>query len=167
AYNMSAGGLGIDGTSDSFTYNYQQRVGDFDVMMRVQSLSLADTWSSAGLMARETLTAGSRYYASAATPGASGCFFQYRSTASTVSTKSGYAPVTFPSTWLRLQRVGNTFNGFYSTDGTSWQSLGTIAGQALPSQIYVGMFAASRTNGVATVAELRDYTDVIGTPAVA
>ena len=57
---MTAGGADIWGTSDQFRYAYQQRTGDFDISVRVESLTQADLYSKAGLMARESLAANSR-----------------------------------------------------------------------------------------------------------
>ncbi len=166
-FDLTAGGSGIDGVADSMAFDYQQRIGDFDVMVRVQGLSPADTFTKVGVMARETLAAGSRYYASVATPGISGCFFQFRSTTGGTTTNAGSAPTTYPNTFLRLKRSGNTFSGYFSTDGNSWSLLSTLANQALPSQVYVGMFVASRLNGTSATAQFRDFTDVVGTPPVA
>lgn len=165
--DLTAGGLGIDGTSDSMAYEYQQRIGDFDVMVRVQGLSPVDTFTKAGLMAREVLTPNSRYYASVATPGISGCFFQFRATGGGPTTNAGAAPTTYPSTFLRLKRSGTTFSGYFSADGNTWTLLSSLANQALPSQMYVGMFVASRLNGTGATAQFRDFTDIVGTPPVA
>jgi len=165
-FDLTAGGTGIDGVADSLAYEYQQRIGDFDVMVRLQGLSPADAFTKAGVMARESLVAGSRYYASVATPGLSGCFFQFRSTTGGGTTNAGAAPTTYPNTFLRLKRVGNTFSGYFSTDGNTWMLLSSLANQALPSQVYVGMFVASRINGTSATAQFRDFTDVVGTPPV-
>src|SRR5262245_47237227 len=52
--DITVGGTDIGGTTDQFAFNYQTLTGDFDVKVRVSSLSLADAWSKGGLMARET-----------------------------------------------------------------------------------------------------------------
>jgi hypothetical protein len=60
-FDMTSGGTNIAGASDQFSFNYQLLATDFDVKVRVASLGLSDTWAKAGLMARETLNANSRY----------------------------------------------------------------------------------------------------------
>ena len=72
-FNISGAGADIGGTSDQFQFNYEsvKRVGDFDMRVRVAGLSLADNWSKAALMGRETLDANSKFGASIATPGIS------------------------------------------------------------------------------------------------
>src|SRR5713101_8464372 len=62
-YDLTAGGRDIGGTSDQFTFEYEQRSGDFDVKMRLAALSSSDVWAKAGLMAREFLTSTSRFAA--------------------------------------------------------------------------------------------------------
>src|SRR5262249_24553130 len=67
-YDITTRGGEIGGTNDQFTFNYQQRTGDFDVKVRVSGLTLSDTSAKASLMARETLTTNSRYAGAFATP---------------------------------------------------------------------------------------------------
>src|SRR5206468_12769219 len=74
-FNLVGAGNDIGGTNDQFQFNYQQFAGDFDVIVRLQSFTPGDPWAKAGLMARESLTGGSRYTAAFATPSLSGCFF--------------------------------------------------------------------------------------------
>src|SRR5881296_430336 len=73
-FDVTGAGSDIGGTNDQFQFSYQQVAGDFDVKVRVQSLTPGDPWAKAGLMARESLTGGSRYTAAFATPSVSGCF---------------------------------------------------------------------------------------------
>src|SRR5437867_1688058 len=67
-FDVMGAGRDVGGTNDQFQFNYQQFAGDFDVKVRVQSLTPGDPWAKAGLMARESLTADSRYAATFATP---------------------------------------------------------------------------------------------------
>src|SRR4030095_9640878 len=66
--DITVGGTDIGGTTDQFAFNYQTLTGDFDVKVRVSGLSLADAWSKAGLMARETLNANSTFAAALTSP---------------------------------------------------------------------------------------------------
>src|SRR5262249_55206737 len=68
--------------------------------------------------------------------------------------------------YLRLKRAGTTFSGYFSADGNTWTLLSSLANQTLPSEMYVGLFVSSRINGTTTTAQLRDFTDVVGTPPV-
>ncbi|MGA2655978.1 MAG: hypothetical protein ABSH34_00510 [Verrucomicrobiota bacterium] len=48
---------------DGFHYVYEQRTGDFDVMVHVESIDGSDASAKAGLMLRESLAPGARHYA--------------------------------------------------------------------------------------------------------
>ncbi len=162
--NIVAGGGDLRGTNDQFNYSYQQRRGDFDVKVRVQRLDFADTWSLAGLMARETLTSTSRYAGVFSTPSIAGSFFQYRTNAGGDIECSGAFPVNYPYTWLRLQRVGgNRFTGYASYDGQLWSQLGTVY-LPLPSTIYLGFAVASHNPSQTIAAQFRDFGDSSGDP---
>ena len=91
-YSISGGGTNIAGNSDQFFFSYESRTGDFDVKLRVASLSAADAWSKAGLMAREALTTNSRYAAVFATPNVYGCYFWQRATTNGTAANSGSFP---------------------------------------------------------------------------
>src|SRR5207249_975694 len=131
------------------------------VQVRLAGMTLSDAWAKAGLMAREDLNATNRFAATFATPSVSGCFFQYRLTNAQPAINTGQFPVTYPGTWLRLQRTGNTFAGYASLDGNAWSRLGTIA-LALPTTVYVGVAASSHNTSQATVVQARDFQDVVG-----
>ena len=163
--NLVAGDGELGGSNDQFGFSYQRLVGDFDVKVRVQGLEFADTWTKAGLMARQTLAPDSRYAAVFTTPTVAGTFFQYRAEAGSVPQVTGAFPVNHPYTWLRLRRVGGTrFTGFASLDGQSWTELGT-ATLALPASIFLGFAASSENAWQTTLAQFRDFASVTGDTA--
>jgi hypothetical protein len=110
-FNATVTGTNILGTADQFAFNYQQLTGDFDFRVRVATFSPSDAWAKAGLMARETLNADSRFAAALASPNVAGSFFESRANAAASATVAGNYPVNYPYTWLRLRRVGNVFTG--------------------------------------------------------
>ncbi|HKX61027.1 MAG TPA: lamin tail domain-containing protein, partial [Verrucomicrobiae bacterium] len=153
---LTAGGRDLGGTADQMQFSYQSRSGDFDVKVRLESLSLADAWSKAGLVAREDLSAGARFAASLATPNIAGCYFAARGTANGATVVAGSAPVSSPNLWLRLRRAGNQFTAFAGYDGQRWLTLGST-NLALPSPVLLGFAASSRNTNQSTVAEFRDF----------
>ncbi|HYG33384.1 MAG TPA: lamin tail domain-containing protein, partial [Clostridia bacterium] len=157
--NVTASGSDVGGYADQFGFSYQMRVGDFDVATRVAGLSPSDVWAKAGLMARETLDAGSRFAATLATPAMNGSFFEWRELASNLSSVSGNLPANYPNTWLRLKRAGNVFTGFASYDGQTWTQLGSVT-MTMPNQIYFGYAVSSHVAGETTYAQLRDTLEV-------
>jgi hypothetical protein len=159
-YTITAGGTNIGANADQFFFSSQPRDGDFDMQVRVVGLSPSDTWAKAGLMARESLEANSRFAAALATPSLSGCIFAARAATGGAAVVTGSFPVNYPDTWLRLQRIGNQFNGFASFDGQSWTRTGST-NLALPETIYFGLAAASHRTTETTTAQLRDFAATV------
>lgn len=159
--NISGGGSDLGGASDQFQFSYVQRTGDFDVMVRLDSLSLADAWSEAGMVAREALTPGARSASVMATPSISGCYFQARGASNGATVLSGSFPANYPHTWLRLKRVGNDFTGYAGFDGQSWTQLGT-ANLILPATVYFGFAVSSHNPSQLATAAFRDFGNVTG-----
>ena len=58
---ITAGGADIWGRQDQFYFVSQQYVGNFDFKARLESLSRGDLYSKTGIMARESLQAGSKH----------------------------------------------------------------------------------------------------------
>ncbi len=159
--NISGGGTDIGGTSDQFQFSYLQRTGDFDVKVRLESLSLAGAWTEAGLVVREDLSPGARAASVVATPSISGCYFQTRSAVSSATTLAGAFPVNFPNQWLRLKRAGGDFTGYAGFDGQNWTQLGS-ATLALPATVYFGFAVSSHDPDQLATAAFRDFGDVTG-----
>lgn len=168
-YDITAGGTDIGGTADQLRFSGLRRTGNFDLQVRVQSLTLADAWSEAALMARESTDPGSPFVAALATPSIGGTYFQSRASAGARAATSGSFPVNYPNTWLRLRREGNQFTALASRDGRTWTSLGTT-NLALPSSLLVGLAVSSHQAGQTATAAFRDYgpwVSVPGSPTVA
>jgi regulation of enolase protein 1 (concanavalin A-like superfamily) len=158
-FNVTAAGTDFGGNSDQGNFSYQLVSGNFDVAVRVAGLSLSDIFAKAGLMARENLTVGSRFAAAFTTPAMNGSFFEWRDPANSASSTAGNFPANYPNTWLRLNRVGNTFTGFASYDGQVWTQLGSDT-ISMPSQIYLGFSVSSRSASAVATAQFRDITTV-------
>jgi hypothetical protein len=74
----------------------------------------------------------------------------------------------YPNAWLRIQRTGQTFTGYSSSDGVTWVNIGTHdfpADTPLPDKLFVGPYYSPEGNnngtaagiGHSTVAKFRDY----------
>jgi hypothetical protein len=160
--NVTAAGTGISGTSDQFTFSFQNYTNNFDVRVRVAGLSLVDAWTSATLMARNGLATNAMFAASVATPGAAGIHFESRTSVGGNATMAGSFPVNYPDTWLRLRRVGNVFDGFASLNGSSWAYLGSST-ITMSNVVQVGFALASANASTSATAQFRDYANASGT----
>jgi regulation of enolase protein 1 (concanavalin A-like superfamily) len=158
-FNVTAAGSDFGGSSDQGNFSYQLVTGNFDFAVRVAGLSLADIFAKAGLMARENLTAGSRFAAAMTTPAMNGSFFEWRDPAGNAASTSGNFPANYPNMWLRLRRAGNTFTGFASYDGQVWTQLGSDT-ISMPSQIYLGFSVSSRSASAVATAQFRDIANL-------
>jgi regulation of enolase protein 1 (concanavalin A-like superfamily) len=154
------------GTTDQGNLSYQVYSGNFDVSVRVASLGLSEIFAQAGLMARESLTNNGRFAASFATPAMNGSFFEWRATVGGLTSTAGNFPANYPNTWLRLQRVGNTFAGYAGYDGQTWTELGSQT-IAMSNQVYLGFAVSSDNTNEATTAQFQNFANtsnaIIGT----
>jgi hypothetical protein len=173
-FDITAGGADIWGTKDEFNFVYVERTGDFDIVTRIESLSAPHLYTKAGLMAREDLTAGSRHIYFQVFPNNNprnknngGYEFQYRQLKEgemkAIYPKSSEGkpefPVSYPNTWVRLQRVKNDFTGYFSTDGRSWKVYTTYSLE-LPAKVFLGLAVTSHNKSEATSAKFRDTGEI-------
>jgi hypothetical protein len=172
--DMYAGGEDVWGSKDEFNFVYLEKTGDFDFVSRIESLMAAHQYTKAGLMAREDLTPGCRHIYfqvfsdnSPRNKNNGGFEFQYRAAKDSLmkaiypksATGTPEFPVQFPNTWIRLQRVGNDFTGFYSTDGKTWKIYTTYKLE-LPSKIYLGLALTSHNPVHAASAKFRNISEL-------
>jgi regulation of enolase protein 1 (concanavalin A-like superfamily) len=149
-YTITAGGADIGGTSDQFHFVYQPVQGDIDIAARLVSLDTTTTGSAkAGVMIRESLTAGSRH-AFALIGGGQGYAFDRRIDAGGITAHTGGGTGAAPG-WIRLVRTGSRFQAFHSADGLSWTLIGSDT-VPVAETVYVGLAVTSRNASQATVA---------------
>ncbi|MCX8155867.1 MAG: immunoglobulin domain-containing protein [Verrucomicrobiae bacterium] len=130
-FSVNCDGVDIWGTTDGGQLMYRPVTGDFDIRVRVQSLTQANAWTKAGIMARETTNNASFNVYMCSTPrGGQNTFsFQWRDSAVAPNSQStGDAAIglvrpplaDYPNNWVRLVRQGNAFSAYYSYDGVNW-----------------------------------------------
>jgi hypothetical protein len=160
AIMVQAGGSGL-WANDAFHFTYQKIPGDFDVRVRIVSLEPRDTYSFAGLMAREGMEANSRFFAIGvwpAGPTLDGVSVEGRDSYATSCRESMEGGVTgwgsespgvpYPNAWLRFKREGDTFFAFRGTNGIDWTPL---ASRTVPvpflTELFLGVATYSANNG--------------------
>ena len=160
-FTVNGNGVDIWGSSDQFNYVYQPMTGDESIVARVTSQTAADPWSKAGVMVKQSTTAGSTYALLAVTPG-NGISFQYGFNQYTSGTS-----YTFPA-WLKMTFYGasGTVIAYSSPDGINWAEVGsTTISMAYPATI--GLFSTSHTpdGGGPNVLSTATFDNVSVTPA--
>jgi hypothetical protein len=172
---MGAAGADIWDAADEFRFGYKSLSGNGSIVARVENVTNTHEWAKAGVMIRETLDAGSAFAAVYLTPG-NGCRYQGRleTDADAVSDTSvatdEQIAITAPY-WVRLERSGDAFNGYYSADGEDWTAMSwnpqTIA---MSANVYIGLAVTSHSAGALASAEFSDVAatgNVTGQWAVA
>lgn len=160
-FDIVGGGNSLWGVADQFYFLHREVSGDFDVRVRVASLVGGGTDPMAGLMARESLSAGSRHVFANARPGT--VKLNWRTNTNGTSSSTGSASPAYPNAWLRLRRVGNVFTGFVSSNGTSWTQVGQVT-LALPSNVLLGLATAAKSNTATVTAQYRSLGNTFVTP---
>lgn len=164
------GGADIGGTSDSFYFLYMPLKGDGELTVQVIGMVNTNPWAKAGVMIRETLTAGSRHAMEVMSP-TNGTAFQRRITANGTTTSNQGNSLVTPY-WLRIARRRNVFTGYHSADGVNWTQQGSET-IAMAQDTYIGICvtAHSATDSCAAVfdnvsfgsqADNRLRTDMLG-----
>ena len=145
---MSGGGADIWDTADQFRFAFKRLTGNGTIVAKVESIDNVDPWTKAGVMIRENLDAGSRFAAVYATPG-QGVRFQARllnmgAATSDTSVATAEQMALKTPIWIKLERSGSAFSGFYSTDGAKWTAMSwnpqTIS---MNANVYVGLALTS------------------------
>jgi hypothetical protein len=149
---VNGSGAGIGGTADGVSYVYRSVTGDATITARVAG----NKWSGGGsqktgIMIRESLAANA--IAFSMTSGDAGArearFGRRTSTGGSMSFQTGNL-YTHAPTWFRLQRAGNTFTAYQSTDGRTWFAIGSPFTVSMANTYYVGLAVSSNSSNVNT-----------------
>ena len=144
-FTINGSGSDIGGTSDAFHYVHQRlTTTDGEMVARVTGIENTSPDAKAGIMFRDDdFSPESRYVAMLVTPDGR-VLFQRRTAAgetTTTTVSDGGAPV-----WLKLVRRGtDTYRGYKSADGQSWQLVGSVT-IPMSQYLYAGMVVSSHDN---------------------
>ena len=164
---LGAAGADIWNTSDEFRYAYQRLSGDGSIIARVNSLTAVHDSSKAGVMIRESGAPDSANVYLFNT-GNRGVLFEGRR-AFNINSES--APGGLDGVqeniardepvWLRIERVGNDINGYYSLEetATNWTALaGNPWNVPMASDVLIGLALTSHSAGNTVVGEFSDVS---------
>jgi phosphatidylserine/phosphatidylglycerophosphate/cardiolipin synthase-like enzyme len=150
-FTVDGSGADIWGNADEFRFVYRPLTGDGAIQARVASLENVDAWVKSGVMMRETLAANSRHAMMVVSAG-KGLAFQRRASTGGLSVHAGGGAGTAPR-WMRLERAGDTFRAYTSSDGSSWTLVGTDTIAMAPA-IVVGLPLTSHRDGTVATATI-------------
>lgn len=163
-FTMSAIGTDIWNQRDEFRYVCRQLNGDGSIVARVDSVVNTNVWAKAGVMIRASLDPSSAHAFMCITPDGRRAF-QDRPTNGTGSCLTAHSPVgriKLPF-WVKVERKGDLFTGYYSTNGTAWvqqpvneevTTYQTTNPKAIsmPPTVYIGLALSSHDGGAVTTA---------------
>jgi len=161
-YTMNGSGADITGPSDEFHYAYKTLSGVGSIVARVESVQNTHAWAKAGVMIRETLDPDSAHAMAFVTPG-QGAVFEYRPGVgqNNVGAAGQQAGVAAPY-WVKIERdISGTFTASHSTDGSTWQTLGTPANIQMSANLYIGL-AVTAHNAAATCQAVFSSVTIVG-----
>jgi Bacterial lectin/Legume lectin domain/Fibronectin type III domain len=156
-YSVNASGSDIWDVADSFNFVYEPLSGDGEIVARVVGIQNTDYWTKAGIMIRQDTSPGSpNAFMLETGPGHDEPVFQWRPDANGGTNDSDNHPGgdvgNGPPIWLRLDRVGNTFYGYWAQDLAGhvpgpWQNLGGPQTVNLGTNALVGLALTAHNNG--------------------
>lgn len=162
-YSVSGSGADIWNTADAFQYDYQNMAGNGQIVARLtatptvtQGSGSLNTVSKAGIMIRETTAANSTYVYLFLYP-SSGVGLQQRSTTGASSGQTSATSGVGAPQYLKLVRSGNTFTGYYSTDGSTWTAAGSTT-VTMASAVTVGLAVVSHNTSQLDTATFDNVT---------
>ncbi len=159
-FTINGSGSDIWNNADQFHYMYQLITGDGEIVVKMNDITNTNNWAKAGVMIRESLTAGSKHAMLIASY-SEGLGFQRR-----VSTNGGTTHTSATGTtpvWLKLTRSGDMISAWYSTNGTNW----TLVDQetiAMNDEVYIGLAMTSHNNEELGTATFDNLSVQTGTP---
>ncbi len=148
-FSVTGGGSDIWGTSDQFQFVYSMLSGNGTIAAQVTGQTATDGWAKAGVMFRGSTSASDQYVDLEQTP-SNGLAFQYRPVAGGPSYYIGGPTVGNP-VYLEIVRTGDTFSGYYSTNGVNYTLVGSATFSMTPNAL-VGLAVTSHNSSLLSTA---------------
>jgi hypothetical protein len=170
SYNVTNQTWTVNGAGDiwpGLTYDYSQfastaLTGDGEIVAELTSQTYPNTSGArAGVMLRDTSGSQSQF-AGMLFLQSNTVDFMYRTTADTASTAVAVSGLSLPI-WLKVVRSGNSFSGYYSTNGSSWTQVGTTQTIAMAASIQAGLAVSSHDSSEVSTAT---FTNLIISPTL-
>ena len=143
----------IFGKSDAFRFVFQSLDGDGTVVGQVSTAATRD-FTKAGLMIRERLDDHAAHVFAGVISGKTGVVETRTESGAETATEFGRTEDSF---WFRIDRRGDLFSAFTSSDGNHWETLGKPVHIRMAGRIYSGVAVSSGNRGstAASFAHLR------------
>lgn len=141
-YIVRAGGAGIYPglESDGFGFFYKPVTGDFDISVRVNSMTGIDLMGKAGLIARSSIYSSSKYFGILCANPARDLYsiLMRDSTGAKSKAINHIAPINYPFCWVKLASRGDSLFCYLKFDSYNWIEVCNMQVQ-LGKKIYIGL----------------------------
>ncbi len=148
-FTVTGSGTDIWDNSDQFQYASEAANGNSTFIAQVTSQTNSNAWAKAGIMFRASSAVNAAFVDLVMTPG-EGISFQSRASSTDYAVHTTNTPFT-GAVWLKLVRQGQIFNGYYSSDGVNWTSLGSYT-VGMPTTALVGLAVTSHSTTASSTA---------------
>jgi len=143
--------------ADEFHFAYKMLTGAGSIVAQVQSIQNTNDWAKGGVMIRETLDPSSAHAMAVVTPN-QGVAFQRRPATGDVSIGDTVTGISAPQ-WVKIERtISGSFTASYSTNGTTWQSMGTPLNIQMSANVYIGLALTSHDTALTCEAVFSNVT---------
>jgi len=139
-FMVQGAGSDIGGTSDSFSFAYLSMTNDGSIYARVASVQ---TGGKVGVMMRASTNGNSTMSVALLDFALTRARFATRSSTGGSPTWQDVSVSPLVPNWVKVTRSGNSFSGYYSTDGVNWTQLGTSVSITMNSAVVVGIGVTS------------------------
>jgi regulation of enolase protein 1 (concanavalin A-like superfamily) len=136
-WTIAGGGRDIFDKADEFHFANAAMDGDARLIARVAAVEKTNEWAKCGVMFRDSLAPDAMFADVVATPGGR-VAFQWRE-ASGAQGKSIEVPSAPPPVWVKIERTGDRFAGFFHHDGKPWTPIGEPVTIAMGSVVGAGL----------------------------
>ncbi len=161
-YTVKGSGIDIWNNADSLHFAYRAISGDCTNIIRVTAVQNTDPWAKAGIMIRESLNQDS-VNAFVGITSQNGSIFSSRPATGGACTSFGQSGVGAPY-WVKLVRIGNTFTGYSSANGSTWTQIGSPMVIAMDEDVLVGMAVTAHNQTVLNAATFDNVVVTHPTP---
>jgi hypothetical protein len=159
-YRLRAAGTDLWAENDAFHFTYRRLTGDGEIVAYLEGLSLpsGSIFTLGGITMRESLADNARHASMIVTTQGKAKFRRRLEPGAATLSDGPPSGTAYPPRWLKVQRAGDRFTAFLSTDGLTWQVVHTAESIVMPPTVYVGLVALR--NGGTALAEAT-FTNVV------
>jgi hypothetical protein len=158
---ITAGGRGITGTSDSYRFAFTTLSGNGQIIAQIASSSDKNSAAEAGLMIQSANAANASNVSLLLSSNNTARLTDRSTTGGSTSTVKTIADS--GDEWVKLVRRGNTFNGYISSNSTTWTLVST-ATVDMGTSVYIGLAVSAGVMGSLDTVDFKGVS-LSGTPS--